>query len=138
VNHREGFLNALSENEDDVTTRLVFADWLDEQGEHEEADRHRKWPAAKAWLVRFCEQNNQPPDEEPDKLFISYDKLIELAWTAISSPDEDGFWFHCCNNDTMCYALQDNCGVFWQNWSIVTGVGLPPDIEERSSFTCGC
>ena len=55
MDQREAFLKALAENEDDTTTRLVYADWLDEQGEHEEADRQRKWPAAKEWLVRFCQ-----------------------------------------------------------------------------------
>src|SRR5205814_1124014 len=53
MNQRNAFLKALAKNEDDTATRLVYADWLDEHGEHEEADRQRKWPAAKEWLVRL-------------------------------------------------------------------------------------
>ena len=67
MNERDAFLEALARNEDDTPTRLVYADWLDEQGEHEEADRQRKWPAAKEWLVRFCRRfNPHPDDEDPD------------------------------------------------------------------------
>ena len=58
MNERKKFLKALAKNEDETTTRMVYADWLDDQGEHEEADRQRKWPAAKAWLVQFCRDHN--------------------------------------------------------------------------------
>lgn len=50
MNDQEAFLQALAANEDDVTTRMIYADWLDEHDQPEEADRQRKWPAAKAWL----------------------------------------------------------------------------------------
>ncbi|HEV3257586.1 MAG TPA: TIGR02996 domain-containing protein, partial [Gemmataceae bacterium] len=33
MNEREAFLKALAENEDDTTTRLVYADWLEERGD---------------------------------------------------------------------------------------------------------
>ncbi len=56
---RLGFLKALAQNEDETTTRLVYADWLDERGEHEEADRQRKWPVAREWLVQFCVWNSR-------------------------------------------------------------------------------
>jgi hypothetical protein len=39
---------------------------------------------------------------------------------------------------TMCFALRDNGRDFWINWSIVTGVALPPDFEEKSFFRCAC
>ena len=66
--------------------RLVFADWLDENGEHEEADRQRKWPAAKAWLVRLCRGHNPPSEDDDDDenpYVISYKKLIALGREAI-------------------------------------------------------
>jgi uncharacterized protein (TIGR02996 family) len=63
MNDREAFLRALKKNEDDTATRIIFADWLDEHGEHEEADRQRQWPAAKGWLVQFCQDNNPPADD---------------------------------------------------------------------------
>jgi uncharacterized protein (TIGR02996 family) len=138
VNERDGFLKLLTENEDDTTTRLVYADWLDDRGEHEEADRQRKWPAAKEWLVRFCEANNHSPDEpDPYEWVITYETLLELGQEGVGREDE-WYGFSCGNNMTMCDALRENPGEFWKNWSIVTGVPLPQDIEMKSGFSCGC
>jgi uncharacterized protein (TIGR02996 family) len=138
VNERTAFLRALSENEDDTPTRLVYADWLDEQGEHEEADRQRKWPAAKEWLVRFCRDHNPPPDENSDEWVISYEELLELGREAIEEADEEGVGFSCGNNMSMCDALRAHRQEFWKNWSVVTGIPLPPDAEGGGYFRCAC
>ncbi len=138
MSERDAFLKMLADDEDDTTTRLVYADWLDEHGEHEEADRMRKWPAAKEWLVRFCEVNNPPDEDDPDEWFISYETLLELARGAVKHPDRGRFGFSCANNLAMCDALRADCEEFWKNWSIVTGIPVPPDVEEKSYFTCAC
>jgi uncharacterized protein (TIGR02996 family) len=136
---RNAFLKTLAENEDDTTTRLIYADWLDEQGEHEEADRQRKWPAAKAWLVRFCQDHNPAPDEEdPYEWVISYEQLLELGRKGVENATEGDIGFSCGNNQTMCDALRENCQEFWKNWSTVTGIPVPADIEEQSYFRCAC
>jgi uncharacterized protein (TIGR02996 family) len=138
MNDREAFLRALERDEDDTPTRLVFADWLDEQGEHEEADRMRKWPAAKAWLVEFCEKNNPAVDEEdPYEWVIDYETLVELGKRAMEDTAE-GIGFSCGNNMTMAEALSEDRHEFWSNWSIVTGIPVPTDLAEHSSFRCAC
>ena len=38
ADERKAFLKALKKNEDDVTTRLVYADWLDEHGDADRAE----------------------------------------------------------------------------------------------------
>jgi uncharacterized protein (TIGR02996 family) len=140
VNEQDKFLKALTANEDDTTTRMVYADWLDDHGEHEEADRQRKWPAAKAWLVRFCRDHNPPADEAeyPEGWVISCAQLIELGREAVEGADEEGLGFHCGNNQEMCDALRANPREFWKNWSIVTGIPLPSDVEAKSHFSCAC
>lgn len=143
-NERQAFLKALTENEDDTLARMVYADWLEEQGEHEEADRHRQWPAAKAWLKEFCkEYNPDPGDPDPYECVIPYEELVELAREAIGEPrdsDDGEQWynFSCGSNQSMRDALESNRREFWKNWSVVTGIPLPDDIESRSSFSCGC
>ena len=129
MNLRDAFLKALAENEDDTTTRLVYADWLEEQGEHEEADRERKWPAAKEWLVRFCKENWQYPE-------VFYKQLIEFGRQAAKeeSPSDRVY----LDNENMWHALQANSQEFWKNWSVVTGVPVPLDVEDKSSFSCSC
>lgn len=139
MNERDAFLQALAENEDDTLTRLVYADWLDEQGEHEEADRQRKWPAAKAWLVEFCRVNNPTPeDEDPYEWPMPYEELLERGRHAVEDADNEWFGFSCGNNMTMCDALRDNSKEFWENWSIVTGIPLPFDGQVKGYFSCAC
>ena len=136
MNERDAFLAALEKDEDDTTTRLVFADWLDERGEHEEADRMRKWPAAKEWLVRLCEHNNSPDLEE--ECIISYEKLLELGRDAVQKADkEGGFGLWVSHNEEMGAALWANTREFWTNWSIVTGIPVPPDADQRT-YVCTC
>lgn len=40
---KEDWIVYLGKNREDEVCRLVYADFLDEQGEHEEAERMRKW-----------------------------------------------------------------------------------------------
>jgi uncharacterized protein (TIGR02996 family) len=131
VDHQDAFLQALTENEDDTTTRLVYADWLDERGQHEEADRQRKWPAAKDWLREFCGE----PDDDADGYYIGVKKLIREARSAL----EDGsLTVDCGANQDMCDRLRKDCREFWQNVSIVTGLPVPGGYAENSRFGCAC
>jgi uncharacterized protein (TIGR02996 family) len=153
MNEQTAFLNALIENEDDTTTRLVYADWLEERGEHEEADRQRRWPAAKEWLVTFCRKvnsedeipdgedliNDEFDDNNPWSYFgISYEKLVALGRMAVEESNETGIGLFCGANMSLMEALQANSREFWENWSVVTGILLPPDAAEKSSFSCAC
>jgi uncharacterized protein (TIGR02996 family) len=139
MTERDAFLKALAENEDDTTTRLVYADWLDDHGEHEEADRQRKWTPAKAWLVGFCQDNNPAPGDDSEEWVISCETLLELGREAVAEADKGRqLGFSCGNNMTMCEALWANSREFWENWSIVTGIPLPPNVEDKSSFRCAC
>ena len=136
----EAFIRTIVDHPGDDTPRLVYADWLDDRGEHEEADRQRKWPAAKEWLVRFCRANNPADDNDPEEWFISYETLLDLGREAVERAEEDGdgeLGFSCRNNNNMCDALRAECDTFWKNWSIVTGVPLPPDAKQ-GGFSCAC
>ena len=149
MSEQEVFLKALEKNEDDTMTRLVYADWLEERGEHEEADRQRKWPAAKEWLVRFhrehCRDGDAVPGfEEPSDenswsyLSISYPSLLKLAQKAVENAEEGQIFLYCGANESMMDALRANSHEFWMNWSIVTGFPLPPDAAEKSRYSCSC
>lgn len=137
MSEKDVFLKALSLNEDDTPTRLVYADWLDEHGEHEEADRQRKWPAAKEWLVRLCREFNPPP-HPPYCRVISYEELIERAWQAVSKTDKSTYYLICCDdNQDLSDELKNNTKEFWRNWSIVTGISLP-STDFKTYFPCAC
>jgi uncharacterized protein (TIGR02996 family) len=130
VINRDVFLRALAENEDDIATRMIFSDWLDEQGEHEEAARQRNWPAAKAWLVQFAKDYGTDTVAE---VSLSYEDLISLGLLA----REDGIG-SVGDNQTLCDALRSRRVLFWKNWSIVTGITGPDDEEYTPSWSCSC
>jgi uncharacterized protein (TIGR02996 family) len=125
------FLKRLATNPDDTTTRLVYADWLDEHGEHEEADRQRKWPAAREWLVRLCRETSQHEYRQ-----TSYEELIEFGNKAVQEANTTKS-VHL-NNESIWDALKSNSQEFWKNWSIVTGSPVPPEFENKGFYHWQC
>src|SRR4051812_26092123 len=87
MGHREAFLKMLRDNEDDVATRLVYADWLDEQGEVEEADRQRKWQAAKAWIIDLIDAVDS--DEREQAKRHGYDPEPSLTYAELIRQAEE-------------------------------------------------
>jgi uncharacterized protein (TIGR02996 family) len=139
TSERDRFLRALEVDEDDATTRRAYADWLDRHGEHGEAERQRRWPGAKAWLVGLALEHNLYAEEAR---VIGYEQLLDIGREAASSARDDTeapfYSASCGNNESMCGALRANREVFWETWSIVTGTPIPPDVARRSSFHCAC
>jgi len=125
---QDQFIKALEQDEDDTVLRLAYSDWLEEHNFPEEADRQRKWPAAKAWLVKFCEEYNEH-SEWDEIMQIKYKDLIEFA---MSNDD-------CLvvgNNETMCDALRKYRKAIFKNLSIITGKIF--DSEDHYYFSCAC
>ena len=76
--------------------------------------------------------------ESGDVLTITYETLLELGREAVKEGKKKEYWILCGNNMGMSDALQADCAAFWKNWSIVTGISLPPGIEKKSIFSCAC
>lgn len=130
MNERDGFLNALAQDENNTLARLVFADWLDEQGEHEEADRQRKWSGAKEWLIRLSQESSQ--SYEP----FSYEDLIKFGYRVTKDSIHEKRIY--VDSETLWAALQPRNQEFWTNWAIITGQRLPPGLEEEGFHSWAC
>ncbi len=148
---RNQFLAALLRNEDDIPTRMAYADWLDEIGEHEEADRQRRWPAAKQWIKDLCDAY-RPTEEYRKKLgddafdyrmetYIPYERLIERAFDAVTDEEDtkEGWLFIGLGaSDSLCDDLRDHSALFWENWSIITGIPIATNRIKNASYSCAC
>ena len=69
----KGFIQALDTNRYDQTTRLVFADWLEEMGHDDEALEQRRratdrWVASDKWLREYA-ATKAKTYEKPDEAF---------------------------------------------------------------------
>jgi uncharacterized protein (TIGR02996 family) len=141
MDEEKGFIEALAEDEDNDAIRLVYADWLEERGRYEEADRQRAWSAAKRWLVEFARENDDAWYPEEYGRGVTYEMLLDLGRQAVEDAgrDDEGWYSVSCGPfESLCNALRRDSRPFWRNWSIVTGVPLPEDVVDRSEFHCGC
>jgi uncharacterized protein (TIGR02996 family) len=120
MNEREGFLAALAADEDDAEARLVFSDWLDEHGKHEEAGRQRRWPAAKAWLVDFAARCGQTcagyGGAEEDWREITYADVVKAGADYVDSDYTDHFVQ--VGSETARDIMSDDAvrRAYWENW----------------------
>jgi uncharacterized protein (TIGR02996 family) len=163
VDDRQIFIDLLAKDEDNNTTRLIYADWLEDNGFHEESERQRKWPDAKKWMLDIVEQGNADRYYEYEDLnpltgeitkeryegewYIDYPTLMQLAAEEYRERTKDSkngewsggdFWgFHVGNNMTMQEVLGTNRVKFWENWSILTGHPMPKNPDD-SFFRCAC
>lgn len=143
---RQGFLKALLKDEDDAVTRAVYADWLEEHGEDDEAQRQRDWPAAKEWLVSFareCGETNIAKESGGCNWHaITYQDVVKAGNDWI----DDREWFVQCDSEDARNMMHESRGSYWRNWVVVTGRPLPPDFlksldeewESTAPFTCYC
>lgn len=148
--HEKAFLAALEANEDDEATRLIYADWLEEQGRYEDAERHRKWTASKQWIVNLLAEYGGPAGYDQDFEYVEnrdYKKFIEWA----SSPFDENFdpsvkrlanyysdYINCGANETLQDHLNFNKVEFFKHLSVVIGIEIPQDYAENFYFSCAC
>lgn len=118
------FLDILKKNEDDLTARLIYADWLDDIGYCEEAERMRLWPESKKWVQEFAEELEQ-----------DYNDLLNAAKAYAEFGD-------CTYDNTETYKQYwSKFEEFWPHFSIVTGLKLQEDNEALlypCPYTCSC
>jgi len=112
---KKAFLDAIKLNPVEITIRLVYADWLDEHGEHDEADRQRKFPQSESWLRKFSFQ-----------YVTDFDYLVESADNGVGV---------CFGDDDGPTAVNDE---FWEHLSVYTGKNYPKKHRDETYFRCAC
>jgi len=134
---RQEFLKAIEADPYDLQARKVFADWLDEYGDDQDADLaavQRAWTKEKqdaiVWLTAYAEDLGCDWDEDLQQ-GMTYDELIEAATDHVK--DGQGY---CLPFDTPDRVYEDN-DEFWRNFELAIGEAVA---EERKVpfFRCAC
>lgn len=131
--HRIAFLKAVEESPMDETTRQVYADWLDEQGDIEEANRQRQYVRSRKWLTSYAIRL-KPYDAEGVYDFEIESKSAEWCYEQMMNELSRGE-IYAHGTDLHGLHELDDADEFFKHVAIVLGKPVSPHTLE---YNCSC
>lgn len=164
MSDREAFLKALAANEDDNEIRMIYADFLEENDEPEEADRMRRWQASKTWMTNWVRSINygkwEYDEETGDYLEDEKGNRVPAKKDNLGDPhtlqDAIEAGHDAVKGNVYCWATDagqdfffegdyskgesDHVREWFSHWSTLTGVKVShlESIVEAPPFRCAC
>lgn len=160
MNEQQEFLDYIAQHPEDSSARLVYADWLEEHDQLEEADRQRKYALAEKWLRKFAKKcgetctnynevwntyfesdQSQEAGEQASNAEqyqeITYEMVVQAGIDYIESDGNE--WFTQYGSEgARDQAYGKTLKEYWKNIEIVTGLKVPNKFQDESPFSCSC
>ncbi len=144
---REAFETALRENRYDTTTRLIYSDFLEEQGEDDYAAEQRRcatkeWCEAAYWMEDFAGEcggtctNYDSRDEDHIWVPITFEDVVQAGREYIRTNGE--YYFLQVGSEHARYLMYSRVEKFWECWQIVTGISVSKGEQGSGVFSCTC
>lgn len=136
MDDRATFLAAIEAHPLDNVVRCIYADWLDERGEVEEATRQREWVQAYHYLHKNFVNPYESDAEFGEPRTFEYGMAMIESWQR----NIDAHSGICFDSDQALENLYDpqEQEAFYRSLEIVTGVKILPEAREQASFRCAC
>jgi uncharacterized protein (TIGR02996 family) len=129
ADERAAFLAAIKADRYDQAARIAFADWLEEQGEDDDAAVQRAWTSEKQraedWLTEFAEECE-----------MSYAELICAANDYLDQGTEHVLGF--MTPERVYREVYQEPGKFWTHFEVATGRGASAERRAGHFILCGC
>ncbi len=136
------FLEAIKNSPRDFATRKVYADFLEDRDQIEEADEQRTWDDAKQdlveaeeWFEKFGRKWGVPVERLIDAGKKYYEYMLEDEW------DRGSLFFSSCDNDEVSVQMAKPSvrETYWKHWRVITKIPVPPEHRGGSIvFSCSC
>ena len=130
----------IAENPFDQLRRDIYADWLEEQGEDEEALRQRQWTPAYQRLYKvMTEPYGDPLDQEilEEIGMTSTDFFLSMIEEWATSLLQDKQIYLSFDTPEELYT-DEGREQFCQDVETVSGVRISPAIRSVAGFSCAC
>ena len=136
---RKAFEDTILTDPLDLTTRKVYADWLEDHGEHELAHFHRtmtveKYTTAKKWMEAFAANANEYEEEGGTQR--TFHECMEAAekYFEHGVPTVVGVMGFGASEQLV---TKEDYEEFWDAYSVLSST-LMPERNSGDPFMCGC
>jgi uncharacterized protein (TIGR02996 family) len=125
-----------------------MADFLDERGESEDADRCRKILGSTKWLMEHFEEHHDWYNEDynnrdatTEEVLSIVDEYVDRAKEAVGVKEPTYEWMsdmlHFHGDESLMYDTYPVQAEFWLHLSVLGGFP-EPDEDGRPHFKCAC
>lgn len=127
IMNNQDFLDEIAKDPYNEQIRIVYADWLEECDEYDEAIRQRKFIPAYKWLRNFADEwyfdfNELIYEADREELANNWGRYVVAHGVDLHSRGE----------------LGEDHDIFWQNLSIYTGKQYTQEHIDTMGWSCSC